>query len=157
MLVVAKTVCVSVCIQCFLDNNPGLLPRLFKIHHTILPGRIQYSTSHFFFLFVQSYSMIMIGVSSYHLPSKIIFIKSPGVPCSFMHFFLLIKKKFRCAIKSYPWRVFKETNINQSERKKKYGVKLFFLHPVCCNQTGLNVCYENFHAQLVWLSSWLST
>lgn len=72
----------------------------------------------------------------------------------FLHtFFSLNKKMFRYVIKSYPLRVFKETNINQSERKKKYEVKLLLLHPVCCNQTGLNVCYQNFHAQLVWLSS----
>lgn len=64
--------------------------------------------------------MVVIGVCSYHLPSEITLSEAVRlfVPSGIIFLLIKKKKKFRCGIRSYHSRVFKETTFNQSERKE---------------------------------------
>lgn len=62
VFVVAESTCMCVYAMSFHDYNSSLLPRLSKIYHIMLPGRIQRSIVTFLFLLVQSYYMMVVGV-----------------------------------------------------------------------------------------------
>lgn len=114
-------VCLCVYTMSFHDYNPSLLPRLSKTCHVRKTSTFSTFYSLFFPPCLHSHCMIVTGVYSYHLPSEII-VRIPRAFSSFMHFFLLIKKKFMYDIRSYHSRVFKDTTFNQSERKEQCGV-----------------------------------